>query len=51
MGIDKVPFTCTYVAGKARFVKLWPVYLTAFSFYTYTMASLEAALLPAEAST
>jgi hypothetical protein len=45
IGLDKVPFTCTYVPGRARFVKLWPVYLTAFSFYTYTMASLEAALL------
>ena len=46
MGLDKVPFTCTYAPGKARFVKLWPVYLTAFSFYTYTTASLEASFLP-----
>ena len=45
IGLDKVPFTCTYAPGKARFVKLWPVYLTAFSFYTYTMPSLEAELL------
>jgi hypothetical protein len=45
IGLDKVPFTCTYVPGKARFVKLWPLYLTAFSFYTYTMAGLEAVFL------
>jgi hypothetical protein len=45
IGLDKVPFTCTYVPGKARFVKLWPLYLTLFSFYTYTMAALETRLL------
>ena len=45
MGLDKVPFTCTYAPGKARFVRLWPVYLSLFSFYTYTMATLEATLL------
>jgi hypothetical protein len=45
MTLDKVPFTCTYMPGKANIVKLWPLYLTIFSFYTVTMASLEAALL------
>ena len=43
--LDKVPFTCTYMPGKGKFVKLWPLYLTAFSTYTYTMASLEVQLL------
>ena len=45
IGLDKVPFTCTYVPGKARFVKLWALYLTAFSFYTFSMASLETQVL------
>jgi hypothetical protein len=45
IGVDKIPFTCTYVPGKAKFVKLWPLYLTLFSTYTLTMASLEAELL------
>ena len=31
--------------GKGKFVKLWPLYLTGFSFYTLSMASLEAQLL------
>jgi hypothetical protein len=41
IGLDKVPFTCTYMPGKAKIVKLWPLYLTIFSFYTASMASLE----------
>ena len=45
MGLDKIPFTCTYMPGKGRLVKLWPLYLTLFSLYTISMASLEAALL------
>ena len=45
IGLDKVPFTCTYMPGKAKIVKLWPLYLTIFSFYTGAMASLETQLL------
>ena len=45
IGLDKVPFTCTYMPGKAQIVKLWPLYLTLFSFYTGGMASLETQLL------
>ena len=44
-GLDKVPFTCTYSPGTARIGTLWPLYLTLFSLFTYTTASLEAALL------
>lgn len=44
-GVDKVPFTCTYYPGKARFSKFWPVYLTAFTTCTYTAASIEQRLL------
>jgi hypothetical protein len=45
LGLDKVPFTCTYMPGKGKIVKLWPLYLTIFSFYTGGMASLEKELL------
>lgn len=44
LGLDKVPFTCTYMPGKGKIVKLWPLYLTIFSFYTGGMASLETQL-------
>jgi hypothetical protein len=44
-GVDKLPFTCTYYPGKARFGKLWPLYLTAFTTSTYTAASIETLLL------
>ena len=42
--LDKVPFTCTYMPGKGKIVKLWPLYLTVFSIYTGGMASLETQL-------
>lgn len=45
-GLDKVPFTCTYIPGNAKIEKLWPLYLTLFSVFTYTAAGLEAELLP-----
>jgi hypothetical protein len=44
-GVDRVPFTCTYTPGTARIAKLWPAYLTAFSTFSYTMASLEQEVL------
>ncbi len=45
LGLDKIPFTCTYVPGKAKFVHLWPVYFFAFTTFTYTLAALEIQLL------
>ena len=44
-GADKVPFTCTYTPGTAHIGKLWPLYLTAFSVFWYSMADLESGLL------
>jgi hypothetical protein len=44
-GADKVPFTCTYTPGTAHIGKLWPLYLTAFSLFSYGMADLESGLL------
>jgi len=44
-GVDKIPFTCTYFPGKAQIVKFWPLYLTAFTTFTYSAAFLEVALL------
>ncbi|MEO5897146.1 MAG: hypothetical protein ABIS06_15765, partial [Vicinamibacterales bacterium] len=45
LGLDKIPFTCTYMPGKAKFVHLWPLYVTAFTTFTFTLASLEVELL------
>ena len=42
---DKVPFTCTYTPGAAHIGKLWPLYLSAFSVFTYSMADLESTLI------
>ena len=44
-GVDKLPFTCTYYPGRAKFTRFWPAYLTAFTTLTYTAAALEAAVL------
>jgi hypothetical protein len=44
-GLDKIPFTCTYSPGTARITRLWPLYLTVFSVFTYAMAEREVGLL------
>lgn len=44
-GTDKIPFTCTYVPGKARVTNFWPAYLIAFSTFTAGMATAAAAVL------
>jgi len=41
----KIPFTCSYLPGKANITVLGVFYWLAFSTYAYTMASLEAWLL------
>jgi hypothetical protein len=41
----RVPFTAPYVPGAANVRLLWPLYLTLFTTYAYTMAELEAWLL------
>jgi hypothetical protein len=41
----RVPFTCAYMPGKANVRLLWPLYLTLFTTYAYTMAELELWLL------
>jgi hypothetical protein len=38
----KIPFTCSYRAGKANVTLLWVVYWLAFTAYAYSLASLEA---------
>jgi hypothetical protein len=45
VGLCKVPFTCTYLPGRSRIRTLWPFYLTGFTTYTYSMASLELRVL------
>jgi len=41
----KIPFTCSYVPGKANITALWFVYWLGFAIYAYSMASLEAWIL------
>jgi len=41
MGLAKLPFTCTYFPGTSRFGTLWPLYLTGFVSYSYTVAAWE----------
>jgi hypothetical protein len=42
--LRKIPFTCTYFPGRSR-LQLWPLYLLAFSNYSFTTAGIERALL------
>jgi hypothetical protein len=41
MRLAKVPFACSYLPGKANIKLMWPVYVFAFTFYAYTMTTLE----------
>lgn len=41
----KIPFTCTYLPGRARLRTMWPFYLMAFTTYCYTLAGVELLLL------
>jgi len=41
----KIPFTCTYLPGRSEIKTLWPLYFTAFTTFTYSMAGLEVELL------
>jgi hypothetical protein len=41
----RFPFTWPYVPGSSRLRMLWPVYLTLFSTYSFTMGRLEVRLL------
>lgn len=44
-GLLKIPFTCTYLPGRARLKTLWPFYLMGFTIYCYTGAAIELLLL------
>ncbi|MDQ3489083.1 MAG: hypothetical protein M3468_15310 [Acidobacteriota bacterium] len=44
-GVDRIPFTCTYIPGGAKISKLWPLYLTIFATVTYGMAAAESEML------
>ena len=45
LGVDRIPFTCTYNPGSAKIGKFWPLYLTIFSTLTYGMAAAESEML------
>ena len=39
--LAKLPFTCTYFPGSSRFGTLWPLYISGFITYCYTVAAWE----------
>jgi hypothetical protein len=39
--LRKIPFTCTYRPGRSRARTLWPLYIAAFSVYSFGLANLE----------
>ena len=45
MRLCKVPFTCTYLPGRSQVKTMWPIYVTAFTTFTYSMAGLELQML------
>ncbi len=42
---NRFPFTCPYVPGASKLRMLWPLYLTTFSMYSFTMGRIEVRLL------
>jgi hypothetical protein len=47
---NRFPFICPYVPGSSRIRMLWPLYLTFFSTYSYTMGRVEVRLLRNDAN-
>jgi hypothetical protein len=41
MRLTKLPFTCTYFPGNSRIGTLWPLYVSGFVTYSYTVAAWE----------
>ena len=41
----KVPFTCTYLPGRSEVKTMWPIYFTAFTTFSFSMAGLELQML------
>jgi hypothetical protein len=42
---EKIPFTCSYLPGKANVKGFWPLYLGAYWIYAHFMANIEYRLL------
>jgi hypothetical protein len=45
VSLAKLPFTCTYYPGLSRMRTMWPVYLTAFSMFSYSTPLIEMAMM------
>jgi hypothetical protein len=45
LNTDKLPFACTYFPGKSRVFALWPIYLSAFFFYSIVFAQIDRVML------
>jgi hypothetical protein len=41
LGFRKIPFTCSYLPGKANLKVMWPFYWVGFSLYAFSTAGLE----------
>jgi hypothetical protein len=48
LNFRKIPFTCSYLPGKANITLLWVFYWLCFTVYAYSMASLEVWMLRRE---
>jgi hypothetical protein len=39
--LRKIPFACIYLPGRSQIQTLWPLYFSAFTAFTYSMAAIE----------
>ena len=47
VGFEKLPFTCSYVAGKANLKLSWPIYVLGYAAYVSALSALEYWMLAA----
>jgi len=45
MNFEKLPFTCSYVAGKANLKMSWPLYILAYLFYVAALSAVDALIM------
>jgi hypothetical protein len=45
LDFQKLPFTCTYLPGKANLKLRWPIYFFGFTTYAFTLTQMEQWLL------
>lgn len=45
LGLDKIPFTCSFVPGKLNLKATWPLFVLAYLFYVTSVVALEILIL------